>query len=118
MQNLKLKLFGISIALLGILGAMLSLGISSYFHLEAALWVLAGVTSNALLASKEKTLARRVGEGAVYFGWLGLLIAWISIASNGFNALNAAELGVSTAYSLHPLLYGYVVKFISLSLDE
>ena len=80
--------------------------------------VLAGVTSNALLASKEKTLARRVGEGAIYFGWLGLLIAWIAIASNGFNALNAAELGVSTAYSLHPLLYGYVVKFISLSLDE
>ena len=36
--------------------AMLSLGISSYFHLEAALLVLAGVTSNALLASKEKRL--------------------------------------------------------------
>ena len=53
--------------------------------------MLAGVTSNALLASKEKTLARRVGEGAVYFGWLGLLIAWISIASNGFNALNPAD---------------------------
>ena len=118
MQNRKWKLFGISIALLGILGAMLSLGISSYFHLEAVLLVLAGVTSNALLTSKEKTLARRVGKGAVYFGWLGLLIAWISIASNGFNALNASELGVSTAYSLHPLLYGYVVKFISLSLDE
>ena len=117
MQNRKWKLFGISIALLGILGAMLSLGISSYFHLEAALLVLAGVTSNALLASKEKRFGR-VGEGAVYFGWLGLLIAWISIASNGFNALNASELGVSTAYSLHPLLYGYVVKFISLSLDE
>ena len=56
MQNRKWKLLGISIALLGILGAMLSLGISSYFHLEAALLVLAGVTSNALLASKEKRL--------------------------------------------------------------
>ena len=56
MQNRKWKLFGISIALLGILGAMLSLGISSYFHLEAVLLVLAGMTSNALLTSKEKRL--------------------------------------------------------------
>ena len=55
------------------------------------------------------------GELKRIFNGIGLnRIKWFSV----INALNASELGVSTAYSLHPLLYGYVVKFISLSLDE
>ena len=56
----------------------------------------------------DKSLATRVGEGAIWFGWLGLLFAWIYIAYTFFNEFNPNELGVS---SMHPLLYGYIIKF-------
>ena len=113
-----MKILGIGICFAIILGAFFHTGPHLYLDINSAIFVLGGATGFMVMKNKPENHLQNFGKGAVYFGWLGLLIAWISIASNGFNALNAAELGVSTAYSLHPLLYGYVVKFISLSLDE
>ena len=64
-----------------------------------------------------KKLATKIGDGAVFFGWLGLLFAWIYKAYHGFNEFDPQQLGVSIAYSMHPLLYGYVIKLLSLTFE-
>jgi len=113
-----LRPLGILIALLTMFGTIIPLDINAYFHPEAALLILGGVISYILLVIDDKSLATRVGEGAIWFGWLGILFAWIYIAYTGFNEFNSNELGVSVAYSMHPLLYGYIIKFFPLAFDN
>ena len=114
----NLKSLGVFIATLTILGTIISLNISAYLHLEAALLIVGGTTSYSLIVNKKKSLAHRIGEGAVFFGWLGLLIAGTYVAYNGFYSFKPNELGVAVAYSMHPLLYGYIIKFLSLAFDD
>ena len=108
---------GAVFAITTILGTIFPLGIQAYFHLEAALLIISGIFSYVLLTNNEKKLATKIGDGAVFFGWLGLLFAWIYIAYNGFNEFDPQQLGVSIAYSMHPLLYGYVIKLLSLTFE-
>ena len=63
-------------------------------------------------------MAHRIGEGALFFGWLGLLIAGTYVAYNGFYSFRPNELGVAVAHSMHPLLYGYIIKLLSLAFDD
>lgn len=114
----NLKSLGVFIAALTILGTMISLDISAYFHLEAALLIVSGTTSYSLIVNKKKSMAHRIGKGAVFFGWLGLLIAGTYVAYNGFYSFRPNELGAAVAYSMHPLLYGYIIKFLSLAFDD
>ena len=114
----NLRLLGIFIALLTIFATIIPLDINAYFHPEAALLIVGGTVSYVLLVNNDKTLANRIGDGAAYFGWLGILFAWIYIAYNGFNEFSPRELGVSVAYSMHPLLYGYLIKLISMAFDS
>jgi len=114
----NLKSLGVFIAALTILGTIISLDISAYFHLEAALLIVGGTTSYSLIVNKKKSMAHRIGEGAVFFGWLGLLIAWTQIAYNSFYSFRPNELGMAAAYSLHPLFYGYITKLLSLAFDD
>ena len=116
LPNIK-RALGALFALLTIFGTILSLDVKAYFHLEAALLTFAGIFSYVLLTNNEKKLATKIGDGAVFFGWLGLLFAWIYIAYNGFNEFDPQQLGVSIAYSMHPLLYGYVIKLLSLTFE-
>ena len=114
----NLKLLGAFTALLTIFGTIIQLDINAYFHPEAALLITGGLISYVLLVTADKTLARRIGEGAVFFGWLGLLIAGVHIAYNGFSEFRLDELGVSIAYSMHPLFYGYTIKLFSLAFES
>ena len=114
----NLKSLGVFIATLTILGTIISLNISAYLHLRAALLIVSGTTNYSLIVNKKKSLAHRIGEGAVFFGWLGLLIAGTYVAYNGFYSFKPNELGVAIAYSMHPLLYGYIIKFLSLAFDD
>mgnify|MGYP001238144776 FL=1 len=114
----NLKLAGILIAILTFLGTIVSLDIRAYFHLEAVLLITSGTISYALIVNNEKSLAQKIGEGAVFFGWLGLLIAGTYVAYNGFYSFRPNELGVAVAHAMHPLLYGYIIKFLSLAFDD
>ena len=118
MTNKNKKLLLIFAALLTIFGTIIPLDINAYFHLEAALLVVGGSISYVLLVNNKEKLARRIGDGAVFFGWLGLLIAWIYIAYSGFSGFRPNELGVSVAYSMHPLFYGYIIKFFPLAFER
>ena len=114
----NLKSVGIFTAALAIFGTIISLDFNAYFHLEAALLTTGGSVGYTLIVSGDKSLAYRISEGAVFFGWLGLLIAWTHIAYNGFYNFSPDELGVAVAYSIHPLLYGFIIKLFLLASED
>ena len=43
-------------------------------------FVLGGAVSFALLKNETSDMPRDFGDGAVYFGWLGLLVGLVAIA--------------------------------------
>ena len=114
----NLKSAGIFTSALAIFVTIISLDFNAYFHLEAALLTTGGSVGYTLIVSTEKSIASRISEGAMFFGWLGLLIAWTHIAYNGFFNFSPDELGVAVAYSIHPLLYGLIIKFFSLAFED
>ena len=112
------KWLGIFIASLTISITILSLNVSAFFHPEAAVLIIGGTLSYTLIANRAKSIAYRIGEGAVFFGWLGLLIAWTHIAYNSFYDFRPDGLGLAVAYSMHPLFYGYIIKFFSMAFED
>ena len=82
--------------------------------------ITSGTISYALIVNNEKSLAHKIGEGAVFFGRLGLLIAGTYVAYNGFYSFRPNELGVAENSGKQCIrwLYGYIIKFLSLAFDN
>ena len=107
------KILGI-VLMVGIVSfIMTTLNLNYFFHLDALLLVTIGTIGYALANTHNKTIFAKIGDGAVYFGWIGVLIAAITIASNGFMHNDLEDLGPAVAMMLHPLFYGYFVRLIT-----
>ena len=50
---------------------MTSLNLNYFFHLDALLLVTIGTIGYALANTHSKTIIANIGDGAVYFGWIG-----------------------------------------------
>ena len=107
------KILGIVIMVGIVFFIMTTLNIGYFFHLEALLLVTIGTIGYALANSHNKTIFSNIGEGAVYFGWIGVFMAAITIASIGFMHNKLEDLGPAVAMMLHPLFYGYFVRLIT-----
>ena len=99
-----MKFLGLGICFAIMLGAFLQIGISLFFDLNAALFVLGGGTGFLVMRYKSAKHLTNFGEGAVYFGWLGTLIGLIAITGNRFMVWGDVEkmgpaLAVSNAHS-------------------
>mgnify|MGYP001166750583 FL=1 len=107
------KILGILLMVGIVFFIMITLNLNYFFHLDALLLVTIGTIGYALANTHSKTIIANIGDGAVYFGWIGVLIAAITIASNGFMHNKLEDLGPTVAMMLHPLLYGYFVRLIT-----
>ena len=107
------KILGIVLMIGIVFFVMTTLNIAYFFHLDALLLVTIGTIGYSLANSHNKTIFANIGDGAVYFGWMGVLIAAITIASNGFMHNKLEDLGLAVAMMLHPHFYGYFVRFIA-----
>ena len=111
-----MKYFGIVICLAVITGAAFTVGINIFIDIMSLAFVFGGAMGYALLKGNENGMVSSFGEGAVYFGWLGLLIGFIAIASNIFGALGGPEkVGSALAVAMLPVLYGYVTRLICMA---
>ena len=107
------KILGV-VLMVGIVSfIMTTLNLDYFFHLDALLLVTIGTIGYALANTHNKTIFANIGDGAVYFGWIGALIAAITIASNGFMHNKLEDSGPAVAMMLHPLFYGYFVRLIT-----
>ena len=107
------KILGILLMVGIVFFVMITLKIGYFFHLDALLLVTIGTIGYSLANTHNKTIFAKIGDGAVYFGWIGVLIAAITIASNGFMDNKLEDLGPAVAMMLHPLFYGYFVRLIA-----
>jgi hypothetical protein len=112
-----MKFLGLAISLAIILGAVFHVGPHLYNDIMSGLFVLGGALGFALLKNEPLQVVRNYGAGAVYFGWLGVLIGLIAITSNAFGVWgNVEAMGPALAVSMLPLLYGYSVNLICMAI--
>ena len=107
------KILGILLMVGIVFFIMTTLNLNYFFHFDALLLVTIGTIGYALANNHRKTIFVNIGDGAVYFGWIGVFIAAITIASNGFMHNRLEDLGPAIAMMLHPLFYGYLVRLIT-----
>ena len=81
-----MKYAGIAICLAIILGAVSHVGFHLYNDFMSLTFDLGGAVGFALLKNETSEIPRNFGDGAVYFGWLGLLVGLVAIAGNAFGA--------------------------------
>ena len=107
------KVFGVFLMVGIIFFILITLELKNFFHLDALLLVLVGTFGYTIANYHNESIFKNIGDGAVYFGWLGVMIAGITIASNAFMGNKSEDLGPAIAMMLHPLFYGYVMRLIT-----
>ena len=114
-----MKILGIGICFVIMLGAFLQIGIRLFFDLNAALFVLGGATGFLFMKNEPSKHFANFGQGAVYFGWLGTLIGLIAITGNRFMVWGDVEkMGPALAVSMLTILYGYLIKLLCIALEN
>ncbi len=113
------KLVGLSIIFFIIYGAVSIVGLELFNDIKSILFVLGGATGYGLIKSKNRDWAKNIGDGGVYFGWLGALIGLIAITGNRFNVWGDIDMmGPSLAVALLTVFYGYLLKLITTLFDK
>ena len=114
-----MKYAGIAICLAIIFSAVSHVGFHLYNDFASMTFVLGGALGFALLKNEMADMPRNFGDGAVYFGWLGLLVGLVAIAGDAFGALGRVEkMGPALAVSMLPLFYGYTVRLVCMAVGK
>ena len=116
MKNPK-RIIGMAIPMLLIIGAVYQIDMSVYLDINSALIVVGGAFGFWIAADNKKSKVKAFGDGAVYMGWIGLLIGWIAISRFVFNEPTFESIGAAFSISLLTVFYGYLVKLITLAFD-
>ena len=115
----KQKLVGLFVVVSIIFGALSVVGFHLFDDIHSMLFVLGGATGYSLLKSNNNDWARNIGDGGVYFGWLGTLIGLIAITGNRFDIWGDIDkIGPVLAVAMLTLFYGYVLKLITLAFEK
>ena len=114
-----LKFLGLFICLLLILGAMFEIGVSLYIDLYSIIIVVGGAVGYSLIKNNKKEYINNFGKGAVFFGWLGLLIGLIALTGGKYNNWGYIDkMGKALAVLLLPVFYGYIIKLITMPFSK
>ena len=112
-----MKYFGLLISIAIIAGAAIQVGPHLYIDIMSLIFVAGGALGFALLRNEPLQITKNFGAGAVYFGWLGVLIGLIAISGNAFGAWESVSaMGPALAVSMLPLLYGYTLNLVCIAI--
>ena len=115
----SLKFVGLLICLFLILGAIFEIGISLYIDLYSLIIVIVGAIGYSFIENNKKEYINNIGKGAVFFGWLGLLIGLIALTGGKYNNWGDIDkMGKALAVLLLPVFYGYIIKLTTMSFSE
>lgn len=113
------KLFGLVIVAGTILGAVVIVGPKLFNDIHSLLFVLGGAAGYGFIKSENGKWVRHIGNGGVYFGWLGTLIGLIAIAGNRFDVWGDVEkMGPALGVTMLTVFYGYVLKLVTMTLEK
>ena len=114
-----MKILGFGICFAIMLGAFLQIGPHLYMDINSAIFVLGGATGFLVMKNKPENHLQNFGQGAVYFGWLGTVVGLIAIAGTpSFVWGDIGKMGPALAVSMLTILYGYIVKLVTIALAE
>ena len=68
------------------------------------------------MKSRRNDWIKNLGNGAVYFGWLGTLNGLIAIAGNRFDDMD--KMGPALAVAMLTIFYGYLLKLITMAFEK
>ena len=118
-RETEMKILGIGICFSIMLGAILQIGHRLFIDINAALFVLGGATGFLVFKKNSGNHIKNFGQGAVYFGWLGALVGLIAITGNRFMVWGDLEkMGPALAVAMLTILYGYIIKLVTIALTE
>jgi flagellar motor component MotA len=107
------------ICLFFILGAIFEIGISLYVDLYSLIIVIGGAVGFSLIKNNKKEYIINFGRGAVFFGWLGLLIGLIALTGGKYNNWgNIDKMGKAITVMLLPVFYGYIIKLVTMPFSK
>ena len=113
------KLVGLLIVIFIIFGAVSIVGFQLFNDIHSILFVLGGATGYGFLKSDRDDWLKDIGNGAVYFGWLGTLIGLITIAGNRFDVWgDMNKMGPALAVAMLTIFYGYLLKLITMAFEK
>ena len=113
------KLVGLLIVIFIIFGAVSIVGFQLFNDIYSILFVLGGATGYSLLKSDRNDWVKNIGNGAVYFGWLGTLIGLISITGNRFDVWgDINKMGPALAVAMLTIFYGYLLKLVTMVFEK
>ena len=116
---MAIKLVGLAICLGTIIGAAATVGFHLYFDILSLLFVLGGAIGFLIMKGNPENHMKNFGDGAVYFGWLGTLVGLIAITGNRFMVWGDVEkMGPGLAVAMLTILYGYIIKLVTIALTE
>ena len=114
-----MKVLGLAICLATIVGAAATVGIHLYFDILSFLFVLSGAVGFLVMKNKPENHLQNFGQGAVYFGWLGTVVGLIATTGTPlFVWGNIEKLGPALAVAMLTVLYGYMVKLVTIGLAQ
>ena len=113
------KFAGLLIIIFIIFGAVSIVGFQLFNDVLSILFVLGGATGYSFLKSTRKDWIKNLGNGAVYFGWLGTLIGLIAIAGNRFDVWGDMDkMGPALAVAMLTIFYGYLLRLITMAFEK
>ena len=96
-----------------------TVGIHLYFDILSFLFVLGGAVGFLVMKNKPENHLQNFGQGAVYFGWLGIVLGLIAITGTpSFIWGDVEKMGPALALTMQTVLYGYTLKLVTIALIE
>ena len=115
----RMKILGLAICLATIFGAAATVGIHLYVDILSFLFVLGGAVGFLVMKNNPRKHIENLGQGAVYFGWMGTLVGLIAITGNRFMVWGDIDkVGPALAVSMLTILYGYTIKLVTVALAK
>ena len=114
-----LKFLGLTICSFLIIGVLFEIGIFLYIDIYSLIIVIGGAIGYSLIKNNKKEYISNIGNGAVFFGWLGTLIGLIALTGGKYNNWgDINKMGAAFAVLLLPVFYGYIIKLITMSFSK
>ena len=112
----KMKQYiGLLICFIIIIGAISHVGFNYYNDILSFLFVAGGSVGYGFLKNQKDKFITNCGNGAIYFGWLGTLIGLIALTAGKWDNWGDIEkTGLALSVAMLTLLYGYIIKLITL----
>ena len=113
------KLVGLLIIICITFGAVVVVGPQLFNDINSLIFVVGGAIGYSLINFKKSSWIKNIGDGGVYFGWLGTLIGIISIVGNRFDVWGDVDkMGPALAVSLLTIFYGYLLKLFVMTFEQ